>query len=191
MVASFDCKTATETVPLVCRRWKRVQKTMCGNVVLHMISGKYDHHIGCSLEVALQRFKSVTGLKYSKAFKSRDYNYIRDSELTLIAQNCKSLTNLDLYGCEEITDSGLIAIAENCKSLTYLELTHCDQVTDAGFSAIAENCKSLTDLILRTASNEQVTDAGIIAIAENCKSLTNLILNTDGNEQVTCWYHCH
>ena len=67
LVARLDCKTATETVPLVCKRWKRVQNTMCSNVVLKL------KEIGCSLEVGLQRFKSVSGvICTSSYFKASD-----------------------------------------------------------------------------------------------------------------------
>ncbi len=163
MVARRDCKTAVEAVPLVCRRWQRVQKTLCGDVALDM------RHIGCSLETVLQRFKSVTGLRLECIRYST-----QDSDLTLIAKNCRSLTQLSLHECGEVTDAGVIAIAENCKSLTLLNLHNCWRVTDDGVIAIAENCKSLTTITLSNC--DQVTDAGVIAIAENCKSLTILYL---------------
>ena len=57
-----------------------------------------------------------------------------------------------------MTDAGVIAIAENCKSLTHLDIQYCPKVTDAGVIAIAENCKSLSKLCLN--SCDQVTDAG-------------------------------
>ncbi len=157
MVARLDCKTATETVPLVCRRWARVQKAMCGDVDLDM------RRIGCSIENALQRFKSVKGL-------IARHRSTTDAVLSSIARNCKSLTKLDLSDCHQVTDTGDITIAENCKSLTQLDLSDCEPVTDAGVIAIAENCKSLTHLILDMCY--EVTDACITIAGEhlpNCE----------------------
>ena len=109
MVARLDCKTATETVPLVCRRWKRVQKTVCGNVFLNM------NEIGCSFKVALQRFKSVIGVTCR-----RD---IKDSNLvTLIAENCKSLAHLTLCGLLQVKDAGVMRLPRIASRLLHLTL---------------------------------------------------------------------
>ena len=58
MVARLDCKTATETVPLVCTRWKRVLRTTCSDVMLKF------YEVGSYIDTAILRFKSVSGFRF-------------------------------------------------------------------------------------------------------------------------------
>eukprot|EP01012_Entosiphon_sulcatum_P022512 TRINITY_DN2747_c0_g1_i2.p1 TRINITY_DN2747_c0_g1~~TRINITY_DN2747_c0_g1_i2.p1 ORF type:complete len:516 (+),score=107.16 TRINITY_DN2747_c0_g1_i2:144-1691(+) len=104
-----------------------------------------------------------------------------DAGVTVIAQHCTGLTDLNLFGCSQMTDAGVTAIANRCTGLTNLSLKDHLQVTDAGVTAIANRCTGLTDLTLYGC--EQVTDAGVTAIANRCTGLTDLTLY--GCEQVT------
>eukprot|EP01012_Entosiphon_sulcatum_P022508 TRINITY_DN2747_c0_g1_i12.p1 TRINITY_DN2747_c0_g1~~TRINITY_DN2747_c0_g1_i12.p1 ORF type:complete len:542 (+),score=109.86 TRINITY_DN2747_c0_g1_i12:144-1769(+) len=97
-----------------------------------------------------------------------------DAGVTVIAQHCTGLTDLNLFGCSQMTDAGVTAIANRCTGLTNLSLKDHLQVTDAGVTAIANRCTGLTDLTLYGC--EQVTDAGVTAIANRCTGLTNLNL---------------
>ncbi len=66
-----------------------------------------------------------------------------DTGVIAIAENCKSLTSLDLIRDDQVTDVGVITLAENCKSLTSLSLGNCDQVTDIDIAIACEilpNC---------------------------------------------------
>ena len=73
-----------------------------------------------------------------------------------VAENCKSMSEINLAECEKVTDKGVIALAENCKSLSMINLAQC-QVTDMGIIALAENCKSQSRFHLARCKKMAVT----------------------------------
>ncbi len=98
-----------------------------------------------------------------------------DVLLEAIAENCKSLTSLNLSSCERITEESLKAIAQNCKDLSRRNLTLCKHIADEDLKALAENCKGLKHLSLAWCA--KVTNEGIKAITASCKELTHLYLD--------------
>ncbi|PIN07811.1 hypothetical protein CDL12_19630 [Handroanthus impetiginosus] len=66
---------------------------------------------------------------------------LSDDGLSCIAQ-CKNLTSLNLTWCVHITDQGVIAIAEGCRSLEFLSLFGIVGVTDKSLEALSSFCSN-------------------------------------------------
>ena len=71
-----------------------------------------------------------------------------DDVITAVVRNCRSLKDLCLEGCREVTDDGLLQVAEKCKELEYLNLTWCYAISAEGIQTIIRNCKDLEELEL-------------------------------------------
>ncbi|WOK97142.1 F-box protein [Canna indica] len=66
---------------------------------------------------------------------------LSDQSLACIAR-CKKLVSLNLTWCVRITDLGVAAIAEGCRSLEFLSLYGMVGVTDACLEALSKFCSS-------------------------------------------------
>jgi hypothetical protein len=97
--------------------------------------------------------------------------HIEDVAVIAVAQNCSTLTHLNLWSCRQVTDAAVIAVAQNCPALTCLNLGFCHALTDAAVNAVAQNCPALIELNL-AAANKTITGAAIIAL---CQSSHNLM----------------
>jgi hypothetical protein len=100
-------------------------------------------------------------------------NQITDDGLKQTLAEMRSLTSLSLRGCHEITGTGL----EPCKDmdkLRYLDLEYCQKVTDDGLKVLAR-VHSLTDLNL---SGLQEITGSSLATCTGMDQLTTLNLHT-------------
>ena len=76
-----------------------------------------------------------------------------DEVIGKVSYKCKSLKELNLQGCYDITDVGITAVAQNCKQLSSLNVMWMYQfrpnkITQEGINFIAKECHSLSDLRL-------------------------------------------
>lgn len=85
---------------------------------------------------------------------------VTDSSVSEL-RRVSALEKLDLSFCNQIMDSSLMALA-GLPALRFLNLNWCYGVTDSGLSALGQ-CKSLEAVSLW--SCEEVTDAGVEALA--------------------------
>jgi hypothetical protein len=92
---------------------------------------------------------------------------ITDVCVKYLARHCRELEYLDLTGCE-ITNAGLMHLANNesAKSLRNLHISTCRQVSDMGLQQLGKRCARL--LSLHMAGCEQITPAGLRALPAGC-----------------------
>ncbi len=102
---------------------------------------------------------------------------LRDREVAVIA-SVRSLRELDLSGCEEVTDASVTELARSSR-IESLDLSFCNQITDASLRALA-GLPSLRSLNLNWCYS--VTDCGLGALAQ-CRTLERLSLW--GCEEIT------
>jgi len=97
-----------------------------------------------------------------------------DEAVAKLAENCKSLTQLNLAGCLHITDWAMTKLAEKCKLLTGVNLSSGNAIIEDVVTKLAENCKALTVVDLNGC--EQISDDDVSKLADNCTGLTAVIL---------------
>ena len=91
-----------------------------------------------------------------------------------VAENCASLTSLNLFACSLIKEDAVIKISQLCPSLNSLDIGLLGTgASDAAVAALACNCPSLSNLNLSLCN---ITDAAVNALAFNCKSLRRIDL---------------
>ena len=71
-----------------------------------------------------------------------------DGVIRNVVRNCRSLKDLSLEGCSELTDGGLVHIAENCSRIRYLNLTWCYELSAKGINHLLKHCINLEGLEL-------------------------------------------
>lgn len=97
--------------------------------------------------------------------------YLYDSGMIQIAENCPNIRHLDISRCNNITDYSIIKIAEYCPNIDYLNIAEC-RVTDKSVVRIVELCHELETLNIAYCHN--ITDLCISKIAEYCPQMTSL-----------------
>ena len=112
-----------------------------------------------------------TGLESVSFSKCKD---VTKNMLTNLGHKCANLRCLDVSHTA-VTNSALISLAENCSTLTHLNLSACRNITDRGVIFIAKYNSMLSELYLR--DNQGISSSGVIAIAKRCKVLTVLYLS--------------
>ena len=90
--------------------------------------------------------KGGTGLKRIIGLDTWDTSNITD--MSLLFQNCSSLTTLDLSSFDTSNVTSFIAMFNECSSLTTLDLSGFDTSKVTGMSGMFQNCTSLTTLDL-------------------------------------------
>ena len=90
-----------------------------------------------------------------------------------LSQKCRSLEELVLAGCVNVTDEGVAALT-NCSKLAKVNLAGCVNVTDSSIAAIARANKKLKELNI--AFCFKLTDAAIAAVQQHCRMLNILDL---------------
>ena len=71
-----------------------------------------------------------------------------DDVIKNVIHNCRSLRDLSLEGCYELTDDGLMHIAQKCKQIKYLNLTWCYELSSKGINNLLKSCTELEELEL-------------------------------------------
>lgn len=112
-------------------------------------------------------------------------NRLTDDGVTILAENAKELTSLNLIECKEVTHIGVLAIAKNQRNLVELNLSECWQVESAGFIAIAENLTNLKKLNLNRRTGGHLTDEVMIEIAQRLTKLEELSLAQTVDNKIT------
>lgn len=80
-----------------------------------------------------------TGFSYvasgcpSLAVVSLSQCYIGDDELEIITKSCKSLKEVNLSFCPNITDLGILSLNQNCRQLRALKISWCAQISGVNF----------------------------------------------------------
>ncbi|XP_071728775.1 F-box/LRR-repeat protein 12-like [Rutidosis leptorrhynchoides] len=111
---------------------------------------------------------------------------ITDNGLGLMTKSCKSLVEVNLTYCNNITDCGIQYLSQNCRqlkvSLQLLPIVHCFllsvicligcSITDSMLEILAKSCKSLIEVKLYTCTH--ITNRGIQYIFQNCRQLRAL-----------------
>ncbi|KAI3468058.1 hypothetical protein Pfo_024721 [Paulownia fortunei] len=87
----------------------------------------------------------------------------------------RSIKELDLANCLELTDCSLKTIGSNCAGLCSLNISNLHNLTDLGMEYLANGCKSIRKLKL---CRNEFSDEAMAAFLESSgESLTELLLN--------------
>lgn len=86
-------------------------------------------------------YKKISSLIHLRFLDLCGAQNLSDDGLSCIAK-CKNLTSLNLTWCVRITDQGVITIAEGCRSLEFLSLFGIVGVTDKSLEALSRTCSS-------------------------------------------------
>ncbi|CAM8956030.1 unnamed protein product [Rhodiola kirilowii] len=93
-----------------------------------------------------EAYKKISLLTHLKFLDLCGAQNLSDDGLSHIA-NCKNMTSLNLTWCVRITDEGVLAIANGCRGLEFLSLFGIVGVTDKCLEVLAKSCsQSLTTL---------------------------------------------
>lgn len=126
-------------------------------------------------------FKSAASLKRLKIIGCRkiadaDFEYLCDSPLQT------TLTSLELNHFEKLTDRGIGAICKALgKTILNLDISNCHQITDYTSMIIGNLCTKLRAIDMSYCGH--ITDESIHSLARNLSCLTSLKL--DGNQRVS------
>jgi F-box/leucine-rich repeat protein 2/20 len=112
----------------------------------------------CVSEVSGSFLKYIKGLKHLKTIWI-DGAHVSDSSLVSLSSSCRSLMEIGLSRCVDVTDIGMISLARNCLNLKTLNLACCGFVTDVAISAVAQSCRNLGTLKLE--SCHLITEKGL------------------------------
>lgn len=122
--------------------------------------------------LSLPRYRHVKEINLEFA---RD---VQDTHLILIKEKCfdslRSLTSLNLNGCQKISDTGIEAITSCCPQLKTFSVYWNVRVTDTGILHTVKNCKHIVDLNISGCKN--ITDRGVQLVADNYPNLQSLNL---------------
>ncbi|GKA72011.1 leucine-rich repeat domain, L domain-like protein [Tanacetum coccineum] len=69
--------------------------------------------------------------------------FITDTELETLTKACKSLKEVSLERCTNITDHGILSLNQNCRQLKALNITSCQKVFGVSFKGISSTLMCL------------------------------------------------
>jgi F-box/leucine-rich repeat protein 2/20 len=154
-----------------------------------------------SQEVSGSFLKYIKGLKHLKTIWI-DGAHVSDSSLVSLSSSCRSLMEIGLSRCVDVTDIGMISLARNCLNLKTLNLACCGFVTDVAISAVAQSCRNLGTLKLE--SCHLITEKGLQSLGCYSMLVQELDLtdcygvNDRGNRKIyvnsnlrLCFRYCH
>ncbi|XP_002964312.2 F-box/LRR-repeat protein 3 isoform X1 [Selaginella moellendorffii] len=145
-------------------------------------------------EVTDEGVKYVSELKALRTLNLMGCNNVGDRALSYLQENCKSLVDLDVSRCQNVSSVGIAALP----TLLTLHLCHCSQVTEDAFldfekpngiqtlrldgcefthdslDRVAAGCQELKELSL--CKSRGVTDKRIDRLITSCKFLKKLDL---------------
>lgn len=113
----------------------------------------------------------LSKLKQLKRLSVAQCHQIQDSDLTVIAKGCVSLTDLSLKNCSKIGEKGFLDLAKNLSRLVNLDLSRC-ALSDNAAVEISSRCRNLARLDI--SSCNQLTEKGILGIVKHCHGLQEL-----------------
>ncbi|CAE6123355.1 unnamed protein product [Arabidopsis arenosa] len=160
---------------------QEVDVTRCERVSLSGLISVVRGHPDIQLLKASHCVSEVSGsfLQYIKALKHLktiwiDGAHVSDSSLVTLSSSCRSLMEIGLSRCVDVTDIGMMGLARNCLNLKTLNLACCGFVTDVAISAVAQSCRNLETLKLE--SCHLITEKGLQSLGCYSKLLQELDL---------------
>lgn len=93
---------------------------------------------------------------------------------TLATLHYKSLKELEMFGCFNVTSRGIRYLANICRNLRTLQLGQCYKITDSCIAEVSSNLCCVENLDLRGC--KQIKDTCIEKIVDNCSRLQTLAL---------------
>jgi len=107
---------------------------------------------------------------------------LQDAHIAHIGAALPQLQKLSLNGCRDVSNAGLAALLTHCRTLHSLELGWCN-ISDTGLVSLAAISSSLTSLDLSGCA--MLTDRGVAALMRRCPRLASLQL--EGCREVSGW----
>ncbi|XP_071728770.1 F-box/LRR-repeat protein 12-like [Rutidosis leptorrhynchoides] len=108
-------------------------------------------------------------------FSLTNCGQVTDKGFISIASYCPLLSVICLVGCS-ITDDGLGLMAKSCKSLVEVNLSHCNNITLCGIQYLSQNCRQLKVLKVKIVSYFQNIGVGFVSVASYCPLLSVICL---------------
>jgi hypothetical protein len=105
---------------------------------------------------------------------------VTDKGIEAIATLCPNLTDLNIYGIQNLTDRSLVALRQ-CSNLQTLDLSMCRSIRDTGMMALLKGGSKIRSLNLYDCSG--LTSQTINAVADLCPNLR--YLGAFGLEDIT------
>ena len=100
---------------------------------------------------------------------------LTNESFSCLAENCRNLTYLSLYGCKSLSDEGAIPLIQSsCTPLQALDLS-LTKITNVTLEAIAASCPLLEVLRVNTCS--AITGEGVAKVAQACPLLRYINAN--------------
>lgn len=115
------------------------------------------------------------GLTISQ-LKLNGCDQLDDSSINRFALNCPNILEIDLYQCRLITDEPVTNIIQYGRSLRELRLANCEQISDASFLNLPPGRIFDSLRILDLTSCHRLTDAAVEKIIDCAPRLRNLVL---------------
>ena len=100
---------------------------------------------------------------------------ITDIGVAHLVSRCRGIKCLDL-SYEQVTDISVRKVGEELRSIQELSLTWCVQITDQGLKMLAANANVKTLKSLNLSACRRITDAGVLAVAQALVKLKYLNL---------------
>ena len=72
---------------------------------------------------------------------------ISERTVMLIAKSCSKLKRIEFYWNCRLTDFSLKKMATQCKELEYVNLSGCKYLTDSSIIALSENCPGIKHFV--------------------------------------------
>ncbi|XP_044020226.1 F-box/LRR-repeat protein 2-like [Aphidius gifuensis] len=151
--------------------------------------------------------KELSKLKYLEHLNLRDTENIDDNTIIAIANNCKNLKSLDIYGTSDnVTETALVALTNlknfeklnvgfshisdsfiiKLKGLKELYCDECMELTDAGIIQVIKNNPDLE--ILDVCSIDNIT-LDLVIGADQATKNHSFMIKLKGLKELDC-YHC-
>ncbi|RIB15576.1 hypothetical protein C2G38_2192079 [Gigaspora rosea] len=101
----------------------------------------------------------------------KSLEFLSDETICIIARSCPNISHFNLEFCH-VTNIAVEAIAQSCRNMEYLNIYGSESITDRSISKLAKMCPKIRDLELGFC--ELITDIAIRDIAHNLSDLKYL-----------------
>lgn len=191
----LDDRTLFESVPRVCRRWRRISCDTPGVCmsVYSLLYGCSAWHLGRERTTGRSSTSSrrkesraalwvhrndakgaalaaelVTGFRHIVAVTVMDEMHERVA--IAVIKNCPQLTS---FCGSNVTTDVILSLVRHSPRLTSVELSYAyNRLIDASVIILAQGCPRLTSIQLRSCGS--VTDMSVVALARHCQFLTKV-----------------